>query len=48
MNDLLWLANNPLQGNVMDILTSWDPNTPKGLKSQLSIGIHRILEDVPH
>jgi hypothetical protein len=29
------LANHRLRGNVMGILTSWDPDTPEGLKSQL-------------
>jgi hypothetical protein len=30
------------------ILTSQDPDTPEGLKSQLSIGIHRIPVELPH
>jgi hypothetical protein len=48
MNDLLWLANHPLQGNVMGILTSQDPDTPEGLESRLSIRIHRILAEHSH
>jgi hypothetical protein len=42
------LANHPLRGNVMGIQTSQDPDTPKGLESQLSIRIRRILTEVPH
>jgi hypothetical protein len=30
------------------ILTSQNPNTPEGLKSWLSVGIHRILAELPH
>jgi hypothetical protein len=30
------------------ILTSWNPDTPKGLKTQLSIRIHRIPAELPH
>jgi hypothetical protein len=30
------------------ILTSQDPDTPEGLKSRLSVGIHRILAELPH
>jgi hypothetical protein len=48
MNDLLWLANHPLQGHVMGISTSRDPDTPEGLESWLSVGIHRILTELPH
>jgi hypothetical protein len=48
MNDLLWLANNPLWGNVMGIPTSWDPNTPEGLESRLSVRIRRIPAELPH
>jgi hypothetical protein len=32
----------------MGIQTSQDPDTPKGLESQLSIRIRRILTEVPH
>jgi hypothetical protein len=32
----------------MGIQTSRDPDTPKGLESQLSIRIRRILTEVPH
>jgi hypothetical protein len=48
MNDLLWLANHPLWGNVVGIPTSWNPDTPKGLKSRPSLIIHRILVELPH
>jgi hypothetical protein len=48
MNDLLRLANRPLRGNVVGILTSRDPDTPEALKSWLSVGIHRILIELPH
>jgi hypothetical protein len=48
MNDLLWLVNHPLWGNVMGIPTSWNPDTPEGVDSQLSVGIHRILVELPH
>jgi hypothetical protein len=48
MNDLLWLANRPLWGNVVGILTSWNPNTLEGLESRLSVGIRRILVELPH
>jgi hypothetical protein len=30
------------------ILTSQNPETPEGLKSQLSVEIHRILAELPH
>jgi hypothetical protein len=30
------------------ILTNQDPDTPEGLESRLSIGIHRILAELPH
>jgi hypothetical protein len=30
------------------IPTSWDPDTPEGLESQLSVGIHRIPVELPH
>jgi hypothetical protein len=48
MSDLLWLSNHPLQGNVMGIPTSRDPDTPEGLESRLSVGICRILIELPH
>jgi hypothetical protein len=48
MNDLLWLANHPLRGNVMGFLTSRDPDTPEGPKSCLSIRICRISAELPH
>jgi hypothetical protein len=48
MNDLLWLANHSLWGNVMGIPTSWDPDTPEGLESWLSVGIRIIPAELPH
>jgi hypothetical protein len=42
------LVNHPLRDNVTGIPTSRNPDTPEGLKSRLSIGIHRILEELPH
>jgi hypothetical protein len=30
------------------ILTSWDPDTPEGLESRLSIGIRIIPAELPH
>jgi hypothetical protein len=42
------LVNHPLRGNVMGVSTSRNPDTPEGLKSQLSIGIHRISIELPH
>jgi hypothetical protein len=48
MNDLLRLTNHPLRGNVVGIPTSQDPNASKGLESRLSIGIRRILVELPH
>jgi hypothetical protein len=48
MNDLLWLANHPLWGNVVGIPSSRDPDTPEGLESRLSIEIHRIPAELPH
>jgi hypothetical protein len=47
MNDLLWLANHPFRGNVVGIPTSRDPDTPEGLESRLSVGIHRIPVELP-
>jgi hypothetical protein len=47
MNDLLLLVNHPLRGNVTDILTSQNPDTPEGLENQFSIGIHKILIELP-
>jgi hypothetical protein len=32
----------------MGILTSRNPDTPKGLEQRLSVGIHRILAKLPH
>jgi hypothetical protein len=48
MNDLLWLVNLPLWGNVMCILTSRNPDAPEGLENRLSIIIHRIPVELPH
>jgi hypothetical protein len=48
MNDLLWLVNHPLWGNVMGILTSQNPDTPKGLESQPSVRICKIPTEHPH
>jgi hypothetical protein len=32
----------------MGILTSWDPDIPEGLNSQLSVRINKILAELPH
>jgi hypothetical protein len=48
MNDLLWLANHPLRGNVVGISTSRDPDIAEGLESRLFIRIHRIPVELPH
>jgi hypothetical protein len=48
MDDLLWLVNHPLWGNVMGIPTSWDPDTLEGHESRLSIGMRRIPAELPH
>jgi hypothetical protein len=48
MNDLLWLLNHPLRGNVASLPTSRNPDTQEGLESQLSIGIHRIPTKLLH
>jgi hypothetical protein len=32
----------------MNILTSQNPDTPEGLESRFSIGIHRIPAELPH
>jgi hypothetical protein len=48
MNDLLWLVNHPLWGNVVGIPTSQNPDTPEGLESQLSVRIHRIPSEFLH
>jgi hypothetical protein len=48
MSDLLCLANHPLRGNVVGILTSQDPDTLEGLESWLSVRIHRIPAELPH
>jgi hypothetical protein len=48
MNDLLWLANHPLWGNVASIPTSQIPDMPEGLESRSSVGNHRIPTELPH
>jgi hypothetical protein len=48
MNDLLWLVNNPLRGNVVGILISRDPDTPEGLESWLFVRIRRIPAELSH
>jgi hypothetical protein len=48
MDDLLWLTNHSLRGNVAGIPTSRNPNTPEGLESWLSVRIHRIPVELPH
>jgi hypothetical protein len=48
MNDLLWLVNHPLWGNIMGIPTSQNLDTPEGLESRLSVKICRILVELPH
>jgi hypothetical protein len=48
MNGLLWLVNHPLWGNVVGLPTSWNPDTPEGLESRLSVEIHRIPVELPH
>jgi hypothetical protein len=48
MNDLLWLVNHPLRGNVAGIPTSQNPDTPKGLESQFSVETRRIPAELPH
>jgi hypothetical protein len=48
MDDLLWLVNHPLWGNVVGILTSRNPDTPEGLESRLFVRIHRIPTELPH
>jgi hypothetical protein len=42
------LANHLLQGNVMGIPTSQDPDTPEWLESRLSIEICRIWTELSH
>jgi hypothetical protein len=32
----------------VDISTSQNPDTPEGLKNQLSVRIHKILAELPH
>jgi hypothetical protein len=32
----------------MGIPTSWNPGTPEGLESRLSVEIHRFLAELPH
>jgi hypothetical protein len=48
MIDLLLLVNHPLRGNVVGIPTSQNLDTPEGLESRLSVGIHRIPAELPH
>jgi hypothetical protein len=48
MNNLLWLVNHPLWGNVAGIPTSLNLDTPEGFESRLSIEIHRILAELQH
>jgi hypothetical protein len=48
MNDLLGLVNHPLRGNVVGIWTSRNFDTLEGLESRFSVGIRRILVDLPH
>jgi hypothetical protein len=48
MNDLLWLVNHPLRGNVMGIPTRQNADTPEGLESRFSVGICKILAELPH
>jgi hypothetical protein len=48
MNDLLWLVNHSLRGNLMGISTSQNPDTPEGLESRFSVRICRILAELPH
>jgi hypothetical protein len=48
MNDLLWLANQPLRGNVVGIPTSQNPDTPEGLEGRLSVKIHIIPIELPY
>jgi hypothetical protein len=48
MNDLLWLVNHPLRGNVAGLLTSRNPDTLEGLESRLSVRIQRIPSELPH
>jgi hypothetical protein len=42
------LANHPLRRDVVGIPIRQNPNTPEGLKQRLSVGIHRILAELPH
>jgi hypothetical protein len=48
MNDLLWLVNHPVQGNVMSLQTSQNSDTPEALESRLSVRIHRIPAELLH
>jgi hypothetical protein len=45
MNDLLWLVNHPLRGNVVGISTNRNLGTLEGLESRLSV---RISTELPH
>jgi hypothetical protein len=42
------MVNHPLRGNVVGIPTSRDPDTLEGLKTRLSVGIHRIPAQLRH
>jgi hypothetical protein len=42
------VANYPLRGNVIGILTIRDSNTPEELKSLLSVRIRRTPVELPH
>jgi hypothetical protein len=48
MNDLLRLANQPLRGHVVGILTRQNLDTLEGLESRLSVRTHRIPAELPH
>jgi hypothetical protein len=48
MNDLLWLLNHPLRGNVAGIPTRRNPYTLDRLESRLSIKICRIPVELSH
>jgi hypothetical protein len=42
------MENHPFRGNVVGIPISQNPDTPKELKSRLSVRIHGILIELPH
>jgi hypothetical protein len=48
MNNLLWLANHPLQGNIAGIPTSQNPDTTEGLESRFSVAIIRTPTELQH